>query len=89
MLTLLQKIINKYTAAFVPPIVHGASSMIKQLAEEEEKILSMNAQHKSEHKKHTPPPKVDISNILEKYVSKDISKEAYVFIRIKEDCSVT
>lgn len=88
MLGVLQNIINKYTRAFVPPIVHGASSMIKQLAEEEEKIIRMNEEH-IVRKKHITRPREDISDILSKYVSKDINKEAYKFIKLNQDCNAT
>jgi len=62
-------------------IVLGASDMIKQLAEEEEKIIQMQIQHLKPVQK-VLPPKTDIASILSKYVSKDLNKDAYKFIKL-------
>ena len=67
-------------------IMFGASDMIRQLAEEEEKLIRLQTEHMKSVQK-PPHPKTDMALILSKYVSKNLNQEAYKFIKLNPNLS--
>ena len=76
----LFNIINKFTGNRIPPIMQGTKAIIRQLAEEERKLAELSNQ-KSPKTYSMIREKEDISTIFEKYVNKNCSKDAYLFIK--------
>lgn len=73
-------IVNKFTGNRIPPIMQGTKAIIRQMAEEERKLAELSKQN-SEKRYSMIREKEDISLIFEKYVNKDCSKDAYLFIK--------
>ena len=73
-------IINKFTGNGIPPIMQGTKAIIRQLAEEERKLAELGKQNAGKTYSMIRE-KENISTIFEKYVNKDCSKDAYLFIK--------
>lgn len=86
MLKFFKEIINIFGEAAENKLMFNASDMIKQLASEEEKLLQLQTQNLKQVIQK-PPPKIDIASILSKYVSTDLNKEAYKFIKLEPSLS--
>ena len=73
-----EKVSNVFEKPDAPPIARGAGNLIRQMSEEEAKIVSENTNKTYEYM--TKPPE-SIATIVFKYGNRDIYKDVYQFIK--------